>query len=87
MTSAQKLSRLSFGRVATTERIKIEPCVKDNIGALVMTYGDGLRNITEDLTLVFPNIYEINILMEKLEELKDLMNEAERQKNGEPECN
>lgn len=73
MTPKDIISRFSFGRMFTTDRLEMNPLVSNGVGALILEHKNGLRDITDDLTLVFQHPYEIDKLIEKLVELRDLM--------------
>jgi hypothetical protein len=71
MTPQEELSRISFGKMTNVVVYNMSPCVRGRVGALIIEKRKGA--VSEDVTLVFDNTAEVDRLIRKLSEVKELM--------------
>jgi hypothetical protein len=69
----QKLSRLTFGKLTSTETMKITPTFRGGLGAILLEKGGQQGFISEDVALVFQTVEEVDRLMSSLIVVKTLM--------------
>ena len=69
----QKLSRLTFGKLTSTEKMQITPTIRGGLGAVLLEKGGQQGFLSEDVALVFENIEEVDRLISSLKTVKTLM--------------
>jgi hypothetical protein len=68
-----KISRIGFGKLTHAEKLKITPCIRGHIGALLLEQCDFEKGFVDDVALVFSDMEEIDAIIAKLYSLKHLM--------------
>jgi hypothetical protein len=73
--NTQKLSRLTFGKLTSTEYMKITPCWRGGVGAVLLEKGGQTSFISDDVALVFETSEEVERLIASLLVVKKLIKE------------
>jgi len=71
----QKISRLTFGKLTNTEHMKMTPCWRGGVGALLLEKGGQTSFISDDVALVFDSAEEVERLIANLLQVKKLIKE------------